>query len=113
MPFIHKELASGRWQRLSYIEQLANIGSEVTRASRWKDKDKKLFWPAVERAQELFLLTLADHKWSGPRLRELSRLYEIFCDAVLGGTEYNSSLKDLEKYFFYFALLSRRKAYSK
>ncbi len=112
MSFIHKELASGRWDNLSFIDQLANIGSEISRAVRWKDKDEKLFWSAVARAQELFILTITDPKWSGPRLRELSRLYEVFCDAVLGGEKYNSSLKDLEKYFFYFALLSRRKAYT-
>jgi len=110
MMFRHKELAAGRWYTLSAIDQLANIGSEIARASRWKDKDEKLFWSAVERAQELFHLTITDPKWKTYRLKELTRLYEIFCDAVLGGSEYNCSLKSLETYFFYFALLSRRRS---
>ena len=108
MSFKHKNLAEGRWQNLNFIEQLANIGSEITRAARWKDKDEKLFWSAVERALELFYLTITDTKWNDHRLRELTRLYESFCDAVLGGKEYNSSLEALEKYFLYFAVLSRR-----
>ncbi len=29
---IHKELASGRWAQLSFVEQMGNIGSEVERA---------------------------------------------------------------------------------
>ena len=28
----HKELAAGRWQQMPFIEQMANIGSEVERA---------------------------------------------------------------------------------
>jgi hypothetical protein len=33
MNFVHKELAAGRWQTLSFMEQMANIGSEVERPS--------------------------------------------------------------------------------
>jgi len=110
MVFKHKGLADGRWHTLSAVKQLANIGSEITRAARWKGKDEELFWSAVERAQELFHLTITDPKWRTCRLKELTRLYEVFCDAVLGGDEYNCSLKNLETYFFYFALLSRRRS---
>lgn len=55
MEFKHKRLASGRWYRLSLTEQLANIGSEVSRAAGWQGKDEKLFWGAVERALGLFI----------------------------------------------------------
>lgn len=104
--FLHKELASGKWRELSLSEQLANIGSEVNRASKWQGKDENIFWSAVERALELFDLTLQDPRWKG-RLREIARAREVFCDAVTGGREYKSTLKDLEKYFFHFAFLSR------
>jgi hypothetical protein len=36
--FIHKSLASGRWQKLTFPEQMANIGSEVGRAIQWGKK---------------------------------------------------------------------------
>ena len=106
--FFHKELASGRWVKLSLAEQMANIGSEVSRAHRWQGKDENIFWSAVERALELFDLTLEDQRWRG-RLKEIARVREIFCDAVLGGKEYYISLKDLERYFLPFTIFVRRK----
>ena len=105
--FIHQNLASGRWQKLSLAEQLGNIGSEVGRARRWFGKDRKLYEGAVRRALDLFDLTLVDSRWRG-RLREIGRLREVFCDAITGGREYKSSLKDLERYFFYYAFAARR-----
>ena len=105
--FIHKELAAGGWSKLSLAEQLANIGSEVSRAHKWQEKDENIFWGAAERALELFDLTLTDSRWKG-RLREIARVKELFCDALLGGKDYRSSLRDLEGYFFPFAFFIRR-----
>lgn len=102
---IHKNLADGRWQTLSLAEQMGNIGSEVSRASRQQGKDEKLFWSAVERAMELFNLTLSDKRWTS-RLRELGRARETFADAVLGGNEYGSDLKGLLPYFDQFAVVA-------
>lgn len=105
--FMHKELASGGWLRFSLKEQLGNIGSEVSRAANWRTKDKKLYDGAVERALELFDLTLADSRWKGRRW-EIARAREVFCDAIYGGKEYKSSLEDLNKYFLQFALAARK-----
>lgn len=105
--FIHKELAAGRWAQFSLAEQMGNIGSEVNRAKNWQNKDDSLFWGAVERALELFDLTLDDSRWLGRR-REIARVREVFCDAVYGGELYKSSLEDLAKYFDNFALAARR-----
>ncbi len=104
--FLHKELASGGWSRLSLKEQLGNIGSEVSRAISWRTKDKKLYDSAIERALELFDLTLEDKRWRG-RLLEIARAREVFCDAISGGKEYKSSLEDLERYFDQFAYAAR------
>ncbi len=107
MAFQHQELASGKWQKLSLLEQLGNIGSEVGRARRFQGKDDKLYNAAVERALELFDLTLSDQRWKG-RWREIARAREIFLDAAAGGKEFNTSLEDLDKYFLPFALAARR-----
>lgn len=107
MPFQHTELAGGKWYTLSLAEQLAHIGSEVSRASRWKDKNEAFFQGAAERALELFDLTLRDSRWKG-RWREVARAREVFCDAISGGKEYQSSLEDLKRYFDSFALVVRR-----
>ena len=107
MTFKHKELAAGRWQTLSLKEQMANIGSEVSRASRWQGKNEKLFEGAVERALELFDLTLDDPRWKGRR-REIARVREVFCDTVYGDSLYDTSLKDLIRYFDAFAFAARK-----
>lgn len=105
MTFQHQSLAAGRWFELSLAEQLGNIGSEVHRAARARG-DEKRFENAVARALELFHLTISDPRWK-KRLKELTRAREVFCDAVLGGTEYGTSLEDLDKYFYYFAFAAR------
>lgn len=104
----HQDLASGGWKKLTFAEQMGNIGSEVSRALQWKEKDAMLFQGAVDRALELIDLTIRDLRWRN-RLRELTRVREILCDAMSGGKEYQSSLDDLDQYFFSFALAARRK----
>jgi len=108
MSYLHKNLAEGKWHKMSLVEQLANIGSEVGRAAKWQDKDDKVFDGAVKRALELFDLTLEDTRWIG-RLREIGRLKELFCDGVMGGKEYGTTLLDLEIYFLPFFNLTARK----
>lgn len=108
--FLHKELAGGRWYKLSLFDQLGNIGSEVSRAYQAQDKDQRRFLSAVDRALELFDLTLSDPRWRG-RLKEIGRSREVFCDAIYGGKEYGSSLADLTRYFDHFAIAARRKDY--
>ncbi len=105
MAFIHKDLSAGKWQKLSLAEQLGNIGSEVLRASR--NNDENIFSGSVERALELFDLTLDDPRWNG-RYMEISRAREVFCDAVYGGKLYGSSLQDLIPYFDNFAFAARK-----
>lgn len=103
---MHTSLAAGRWQTLSLVEQMANIGSEVGRALRWQGQDAELFSGAARRALELFDLTIGDPRWRG-RLKEITRARELFCDAIAGGKEYGSSLEDLDRYFLPFAVAAR------
>ena len=97
-----------RWQELSLVEQLANIGSEVYRVKMWQEKDEKLFENSVLRALDLFYLTLSDPK-NKERLKEIARVKELFLDAVYNGAkEYKTTLEDLDKYFYQFALILRK-----
>ena len=98
--------AVDQWNKLSLVEQMANIGSEVSRASKWQAKDRNTFDGAVSRALELFDRTLADARWK-KRLREIARARELFCDAIFGQNAYGTSLDDLNKYFLYFAIAAR------
>lgn len=106
MAFQHRGLAGGRWNQLNLMEQLGNIGSEISRALQWQGRDEKLFNNTAKRALELFDLTLDDARWRG-RHREIARAREVFLDAISGGKEHKSDLKDLERYFYYFAYVSR------
>ncbi|MEK7536989.1 MAG: hypothetical protein AAB584_00880 [Patescibacteria group bacterium] len=97
------------WGKFSLEEQMANIGAEVGRAAKWQGKDEKLFEGAVSRSIELFELTLDDQRWQG-HLWEIGRARELFCEAAEKGKIYNTTLKDLEKYFSPFMFLARRRA---
>jgi len=103
---VHRALAGGRWQQLSLVEQLGNVGSEVGRMRRWRDRDERLMTRAFERALELLDLTLADPRWR-TRLREIARARELLCDAAAGGHEYGGTLEDLDRYVLAFAVAAR------
>ena len=106
----HAELAAGRWLRLSLVEQLANVGSEIERTIRWKGKGNAEYGGrAFERALELLDLTIADEK-NRLRLRELTRLREALADYFWFDNRYGSSDESWQRYFHafnYAAALSR------
>ncbi|MBP8105799.1 MAG: hypothetical protein KAY79_16310 [Nitrospira sp.] len=106
MSYVHANLAAGRWQSLSLMEQLANVGSDVARASRWQGKDPQRCEQAFLRALELLDLSIMDDRWRGRR-KELLRARELLCDAMLGGAVYGSDLASLDRYFFHFAVAAR------
>ena len=106
MTIQHKNLAAGKWHKLSLLEQMGNVGSEVSRAIHWQNKDQKLFDRAIDRALELLDLTIQDSRWRG-RLKELVRVRELLADAIFGGKEYGTSFEDLNRYFFNFAIAAR------
>jgi hypothetical protein len=108
MSFQHKELAAGRWVLLSFVEQMANIGSEVSRFITWKNKNHILnSTAAFERALELMDLTIADAR-NRSRLRELARLREAFVDFGSGHNQYASTDASWMNYFTCFAYAARR-----
>lgn len=109
MTAFHPSLASGRWFKLPLAEQLGNIGGEVRRAINWKEKKMpQQFKLALERALELFDLTLADKRWAGHRRREIARAREVVCDFLAGDNQYKSDSRGLQKYFDTYALATRR-----
>jgi hypothetical protein len=101
---LHTTLANGRWFELSLAEQMSNIGSEVHRMVMAKDKDPSRFDGAVDRALELIDLTLADPR---RKKKELARVREVLCDICFGESQYQTTLEDLDDYFFRFSLLPR------
>jgi len=106
----HLELARPTWRKFSLIEQMANIGSEVSRTLK-NQGDPSRYWGAIARAMDLFYLTIEDPRWQGREWRgsrkEILRVRELFAAASLGSDEFKTSLADLDRYFDCFALLAR------
>jgi hypothetical protein len=86
---------------------MANIGSEVGRALRWREKgNEELAEKAVVRALELLDLSLgARHSY--PRLRELARVREALVDYFFGSNEFCSSDGLWRSYFDHFNYAAR------
>ena len=107
MNFEHKELAGGRWMDLPFFDQMANIGSEIERTIRWRNKGNANYSQrAFERALELLYLTIDDKK-NVSRLRELTRVREALSDFYLFNNEYNSTDLCWQKYFYQFTYAAR------
>lgn len=97
--FYHKELSDGRWQELSFAEQMANMGSEVERSIKWKNKNKpERSQLAFFRALELMDFTIADKK-NIKRLGELCRTREVLVDYFFADNQYKSTDKLWQNYF--------------
>jgi len=108
MHYQHKNLAEGRWAQMSLSEQMANIGSEVSRALNWKRKNnEKYCLKAVARALELIALTI-DNVTVKSHIKELTRLREVILDYFYGNNEFCSSEMLWEKYFNFFNLAARK-----
>lgn len=109
MGFQHKNLASGAWKTMSFIEQMANVGSEVERAISWKHKGNKEYSKiALYRALELLNLTKNAHT-NFKRLREVTRTYEFLVDYFVGENVYKTSENYWKNYFNYFSYLTAKK----
>ncbi len=105
----HREMAAGKWNRLSFPEQMANIGSEIERTLSWKRKGRsEISGRAFERALELLDLTVADPK-NRPRLRELLRVREAVSDHFYFDNSYRSTPESWQRYFNFFLVAVRGK----
>jgi len=99
----HKELAHGRWAQMPLARQMANIGSEVSRALNWRKKGKPdLSQKALYRALELIDLTSAGTRQYS-RLKEVLRVREALVDFFYGENTFASSEISWRKYFDQFA----------
>lgn len=108
---IHKDLwESGRWFKFSLVEQLANVGCDVERAIRWRDKGEPEYSQnAFYRALELLDFTIRDPK-NKKRLSEILRTREALVDHFAYDNEYNTTDEQWQKYFYqmnYAAALQR------
>lgn len=102
----HAGLADGQWGKMSFAEQMGNIGSEVSRALKWFEKNPARFEASFERALELIDLSIRETREDG-KLKELCRAREEFCD-YFNGNEWGSEPQQIQKYYDQFVLLVRQ-----
>jgi hypothetical protein len=95
---------------MTLAEQLGNVGSEVSRTLKWRNRNPELAQRSLARALELIDLTLDDprHRGSVARLRELCRVREVLLDYVVGSNLHGSTEATLQRYFDAFACAAAR-----
>lgn len=105
----HVDLQKERWSKLSLAEQMANIGSEIIRALKWKNMEHREYADvANRRALELFDLTLATAKHYSV-LKEIARCRELWLDYFVEKNQYHQTADQWEKYFLAFNYAARNK----
>ncbi|KKS97515.1 MAG: hypothetical protein UV73_C0008G0035 [Candidatus Gottesmanbacteria bacterium GW2011_GWA2_43_14] len=105
---LQKKRLARRWFKFSLIEQMANIGSEVERAIKWKEKGKaEIAEAAFFRALELLDLTINGVGRDEAKLKELCRAKEFFCDFFIGKNQYYQTKEMWQKYFYHFTYAAR------
>lgn len=103
-----KSLTLEKWSQYTLKEQMGNIGSDVTRAIRHKNKGETAEQQAAfERALELFYLTVEDPK-NRTKLKEICRARELFIDFLVGDNVYRSTDENTMRYFDLFAYAARK-----
>lgn len=108
MTFQHSELAAGRWIKMSFCEQMANVGSEVERALNWLEKNNSEYsQKALFRALELLDLTISSTV-KKTYLKELTRVRETLLDFFMGENIYNQNKNSIKNFFYYFGLNARK-----
>ena len=88
-----------RWFAMPIGMQISNVGSEVHRAIRWKDKQEtEKMTNFCNKAIELLELTERDPK-NRYRIGELDYAIEELRDFFLGDNMYNTTEQQLMRYY--------------
>ena len=103
----NQNLTEERWFKLSFFEQMANLGVEVGRVIRWRGECPERSKAAFESALELVDLTIKDKRNRGSRLKELCRLREVLVDYFCFDNIYGSSDEKWNNYFYAFNYAAR------
>jgi hypothetical protein len=103
----HPPIPQEKWNDFSTVEQMANIGSEVSRAILAKRQSEQSMKLAVYRALELIDLSVNDKK-NSDSLKEILRVRECVADYFLGDNMYKFTDEWWNKYFMEYAIAARR-----
>lgn len=100
----HQDLDLEKWAAQSIFEIMGNIGSEVSRTIKWKQKGREQMWRAAfDRSLELFDISKTLMHLTDGQRKEIYRSREVWADFIIGDNEYNSTAENIQKYFDQFA----------
>lgn len=87
------------WYKMPVTMQISNIGSEVARAIRWKNKDNtQRMTMFCEKAVEFLQLSISDPK-NENRKQEFEFCIEELKDYFFGENKYNTTEEKLMEYY--------------
>jgi hypothetical protein len=100
---LHKDLSQERWFAFSFMDQMANVGTDFERALDWRKRgDIASSDAALWRGLELLAFTLRDPK-NKKRRTELARIKECILDYFYGDNQYGFTDDAWHQYFYCFA----------
>lgn len=94
--------------KMSHEMQLANLGSEFSRAMKWQGKNEKYFWSEVDRFFEYIDAMITQPNLPEDRSLELTQLREVCKDKFLNTNIYAVKVESIQSYFDEFALIARK-----
>jgi hypothetical protein len=110
LKYIHSPELREKWADYSIAYQMGNIGSEVSRSLKWAKKgNQHRVDTAIDRALELFDLTIAANVRNSARLKEVLLAREEFCDYFFGGNSWGTDPVQMQKYYDEFAVMQLTK----
>ena len=97
-----------KWQQFSLPQQMANIGSEVSRMTAAKERGDEInLRQSTERVLEILDLTINSHQKKSC-FRELLLLRDVLADYGFNFFNFIVVQRELSEYFLPFALSARR-----
>jgi hypothetical protein len=104
--FCIKTLTRERWFKLSFDEQMANVGADVGRAINWREKDMWRSGGAFETSLELLDLTIDDEK-NKEKFEELFNVRKDLVDYFISGSVDKLIDEKWNSYFYAFNYAAR------
>ena len=97
--------ACADWLARPIAYQMGNIGSEVSRALKWRERNPARSEKAVDRALELFDLTIEANLENHARLTEILKARDEFCDYFFANNSHHTDTSKMQKYYDGFAIM--------
>ncbi|MBR3386186.1 hypothetical protein IKG68_01270 [Candidatus Saccharibacteria bacterium] len=111
--YIHSTEARSDWLTRPITYQMGNIGSEVSRSLRWTAKGNSArAAKAIDRALELFDFTIEANRHNHPRLTEILKAREEFCDYFFANNSYRTDPAKMQRYYDGFVMIEQFRPYT-